>query len=200
MLTKSAPLIAIQTLHSLRNLYFISSRLGQIPFSQHTFVYLTCIDILSPFPAQAEAFLQEIRPTDTARIPEHPQQRCLDLYFLNTAEHLAFFLPSTTSENLLVQAATPYLATGNDPRLLEIFEAAHSVMLAVFACPQNQSIVVHHLLNYIENLFAVGLISSAPKILPHMTDTKPRPFHKICRGASFGLPSEHLYELQHHHH
>jgi len=156
ILTKSAPLVAIQTLHSLRNLYFISSRIGQNPFSQYTFVYLTCIDILSRFPAQAEAFLRDIRPTDTTRTPEHPQQRCLDLYFLNTAEQFAFFLPSTTSENLLVPAATPYLATGSDPRLLEIFEAAHSVMLAVFACPQNQSIVVHHLPNYVENVFAVG--------------------------------------------
>lgn len=119
-------------------------------------MYLTCIDILSRDSAQAEAFLRDIQPTDTTRIPEHPQQRCLDLYFLNTAEHFAFFLPSTTNENLLVQAATPYLATGNDPRLLEIFEAAHSVMLAMFTCPQNESIVVHYLPNYVENLFAVG--------------------------------------------
>lgn len=156
ILTSSALLIAIQTLHSLRNLYFISSRIGQNPFSQHTFVYLTCIDILSRYPTKAEAFLQDIGPTATTRIPEHPQQRCLDLYFLNTAEQCAFFLPSTTSENLLVPAATPYLATGSDPRLLEIFEAAHSVMLAVFACPQNQSILVHHLPNYIESVFAVG--------------------------------------------
>ncbi|MCJ1246000.1 hypothetical protein MMC30_003204 [Trapelia coarctata] len=148
-----APLIAIQTLHSLRNLYFISSRLGQNPFSQHTFLYMTCIDILSRYPAQAEAFLRDIQPADATRIPEHPQQRCLDLYFLNTAEHFAFFLPSIC-ESLLIQSATPYLATGNDPRLLEVFEAAHSVMLAVFACPQNQFIVVHHLPNYIENLFA----------------------------------------------
>ena len=147
--------MAIQTLQILRNLYFISSRLGANAFSQYTFVYLTAIDILSQYPVQTEAFLQDIRPTSTGSIPQHPLDRCHDLYFLNTAEHFTVVLSPELNEQLLIGAATPYLGLGSDPRLLEIFEAAHSVMLALLSAPQNSDLLARHIHPYVDALFKV---------------------------------------------
>ena len=147
--------MAIQTLQILRSLYFISSRLGANAFSQYTFVYLTAIDILLQYPVQTEAFLQDIRPTSAGSIPQHPLDRCHDLYFLNTAEHFTVVLFPELNEHLLIGAATPYLGLGSDPRLLEIFEAAHSVMLAVLSAPQNSNLLARHIHPYVDALFKV---------------------------------------------
>ncbi|KAF1983092.1 putative peroxisomal membrane protein Pex17 [Aulographum hederae CBS 113979] len=148
-----APVLAMQTLHILRNLYFLSSRLGATSFSQYTFVYLSALDIMSQYPIQADAFLKEIRPAQLGQIPKHPLDRCLNLYFLNTAEHFTLILPPQASEQLLVAAATPYLATGGNNNLLPIFEAAHSVMLAVFSAPQSAGVAAKHLPFYVDALF-----------------------------------------------
>ncbi|KAI9702464.1 MAG: hypothetical protein M1836_000944 [Candelina mexicana] len=152
---ESAPIIAVQILHTLRHLYFISSRLGSGAFSQYNFVSLTAIDILTNFPNQAENFLQDIRPCDLGRIPNHPLDRCLDLFFLNTAEHLTMIISPQVNENLLLVAASPYLIPGGNNSMLEIFEAAHSVMLAVLGAPQNVSLTSKHLSSYVNALFNV---------------------------------------------
>lgn len=147
--------MAIQTLQILRDLYFISSRLGADAFSQYTFVFLTAIDILSQFPVQAEAFLRKIRPSSAGSIPQHPLDRCLDLYFLNTTEHFTTVLSPELNEELLIDAATPYLGLGSDQRLLEIFESAHSVMLAVLSNPQNSGLLAKHIHPYVDVIFRV---------------------------------------------
>ena len=147
--------MAIQTLRILRDLYFISSRLGANAFSQYTFVFLTAIDILSQFPVQAEAFIREIRPSSAGSIPQHPLDRCLDLYFLNTTENFTTVLSPELNEELLVGAATPYLGLGSDHRLLEVFESAHSVMLAVLSAPQNANVLAKHVYPYVDVLFRV---------------------------------------------
>lgn len=149
--------MAIQILHILRNLYFVSSRMGSNAFSQHIFVYLSAIDVLSGYPIQAEAFLREIQPVEIGRIPQHPLERCHDLYFLNTSEHFSLILSMQTNEDLLVKAATPYLGLGGDQRLIEAFEAAHSVMLAVFSAPQNTDLTIRHLCPYFDALFQVRI-------------------------------------------
>ena len=156
LLTISAPFFAIQNLHILRNIHFISSRLGKDSFSQYVFVHLTSIDILSKYLVQAEAFLREIRPTDFGRISDHPYERCQDLYFFNTAEHFTLVLSPKTSEELLLGAAFPYLGTRSDSRLLELFEAAHSVVLAIFCASQNHELVVKNLPPYLDTLFEVS--------------------------------------------
>ena len=118
-------------------------------------MFLTAIDILSKFSVQAEAFLGEIRPSSTSSIPQHPLDRCLDLYFLNTAEHFTTVLSPELNEKLLIGAATPYLGLGSDQRLLEIFESAHSVMLAVLSAPQNPDLLAKHIHPYLDILFRV---------------------------------------------
>lgn len=158
-----APFMAIQTLQILRNLYFISSRLGANAFSQYTFVYLTAIDILSQYPLQAEAFLKDIQPASAGSLPQHPLDRCHDLYFLNTGEHFAIVLTPDLNEQLLVGAATPYLGMGSDQRLLEIFEAAHSVMLAVLSAPQNADLLARHIHSYVDALFRVFPQNLSPR-------------------------------------
>jgi hypothetical protein len=158
-----APVIVRQTLHSLRNLYFITSRLGTDSFTQYTFVYLTAIDILSKYPTQADAFLKEIRPGELGQIPDRPLERTLDLYFLNTAEHFTLVLSPQTNEELLVAAASPYLASGGNNHLLAIFEAAHSVMLAVMSAPQSVELTGKHIPFYIDALFRVFPENLSPR-------------------------------------
>ncbi|KAI9659556.1 MAG: hypothetical protein M1821_001815 [Bathelium mastoideum] len=147
--------IAISVLHVLRNLYFISSRRGSDSFSHYTFVYLTAIDILNSYPIQSDHFIHGIRPLELGRIPQHPLDRCLDLYFLNTAEHFTLTLSPSTNEELLVPATSPYLVSGGNHHLLPIFEAAHSVMLAVLSAPQSAALTAQHLPFYVDALFKV---------------------------------------------
>jgi hypothetical protein len=160
-----APVLTTQALHTLRHLYFVTSREGPASFSQHTFVYLTAIDILSAYPLHADKFLKSIAPSHLGQIPRHPLDRILDLYFLNTAEHFSLVLSTTTNEDLLVGSAVPYLAAGGNHDMLPIFEAAHSVMLAVLSAPQSADITAKHLPFYIDALF---------KVFPH--NLSPRQF------------------------
>ena len=163
MSADNSPFVAIQTLHILRDMYFISSRMGANSFSQYSFVYLTAIDVLSQYPVQAEAFLKNIRPTSQGQTPQHPMDRSLDLYFLNTVEHFAMILSPQANEELLVETATPYLGLASDPRLLEIFEAAHSVMLAVLSSPQNANLLARHVHPYVDALFRVFPQNLSPR-------------------------------------
>ncbi|KAJ4355868.1 uncharacterized protein N0V89_003889 [Didymosphaeria variabile] len=158
-----APVLASQALQTLRHLYFITSRLGPASFSQHTFVYLTAIDILSAYPMHADKFLKSIAPPQLGQIPRHPLDRILDLYFLNTAEHFSLVLPTATNEDLLVASAVPYLAAGGNHNMLPIFEAAHSVMLAVLSAPQSAKITAKHLPFYIDALFSVFPHNLSPR-------------------------------------
>ncbi|KKK18149.1 hypothetical protein AOCH_004844 [Aspergillus ochraceoroseus] len=150
-----APYLSMQALHILRNLYFISSRIGPNSSSQHTFVALAAVDILTQYPDLTENFLTSIKPHELGHIPEHPVERCLDLFFLNTSEHFTPVLSPKCAEDLLIQAALPYLPAGGNNHLLEIFEAAHSVVLAVCAIANNADVAAKHLPFYIDNLFAV---------------------------------------------
>ena len=59
------------------------------------------------------------------------------------------------NEELLVSVAIPYLGMGSDQRLVEIFESAHSVMLAVLSAPQNSNLLTKHMHPYVDVLFSV---------------------------------------------
>jgi hypothetical protein len=152
---RSAPSLSMQILQILRNLSFISFRIGQDASSQYVFVNLTAIDILAQYPDLAENFVRTIKPSELGQIPEHPLERCLDLFFLNTVEHFTLVLSPESNDELVISAALPYLASGGDNKLLEIFEAAHSVVLSVFAAPLNAEITAKYLPFYIDNLFMV---------------------------------------------
>lgn len=158
-----APTLAIQTLHILRDLYFISHRFGQHSSSQYTFVNYTAIDILNQFPIQAEAFLSSIRPPEIGTIPAHPLDRLNDLFFLNIAEHFTLVLRPEANTDLLINTAMPYVTINGDQRLNELYEAAHSVLLAVFAAPQNGSISAQYIPFYVETLLESFPASLTPR-------------------------------------
>lgn len=147
-------LLASRTLSTLRNLYFISSRLGHQAFSQYTFVYMAAVDMLSKQPSVVHAFLKEIKPSLSGSIPVHPHDRCLDLFFFNLAEHFTLALSAASSETLLLDTAMPYLEGGIDSRLMENFEAAHSLVLSAFSVPHNVDLVARRLPAYVDILFA----------------------------------------------
>jgi hypothetical protein len=148
-----APLLAMQCLHILRNLYFISSHLGQVSSSQYVFVSMVATDILAQYPEQAETFICSIRPSDQGQIPSHPADRCLDLFFFNTAEHFTLILSPKLNEDVVLAGAMPYLAAGASKFLMEIFEAAHSAVLSVLAGPHNEAVTARHLPFYLDAVF-----------------------------------------------
>jgi hypothetical protein len=148
----NAPMLAVQSLHVLRDTYFVAHRFGLLSSSQYMFVNFTAIDILSRYTTQCENFLETIRPTEFGKIPAHPLDRLFDLFFLNTAEHFTLVLPPRVNQELLFNAAAPYVDTHGDPRLGEIFEAAHSVMLAILAAPQNTEVAAKNIPFYVETL------------------------------------------------
>lgn len=158
-----APTLAIQTLHILRDMYFISHRFGQHSSSQYTFVNYTAIDILNQFPVQVEAFLSSIRPPEIGKIPAHPLDRLNDLFFLNIAEHFTLVLRPQANTDLLVSTAMPYITINGDQRLNELYEAAHSVLLAVFAAPQNGAISAEYIPFYVETLLESFPASLTPR-------------------------------------
>ncbi|KIW80275.1 hypothetical protein Z517_06890 [Fonsecaea pedrosoi CBS 271.37] len=168
----NCPSIAMQSLHILRDTYFIAHRFGLTSSSQYIFVNFTSIDILSQYLLQSENFLDSIRPADLGRIPPHPLDRLQDLFFLNTAEHFTLILSPQTNKDLLFSAATPYVDPQGDPRLAEIFEAAHSVVLAILAAPQNAELAGTIVPFYVETL-----LQSFPKPL------SPRQFRLAIKSV-----------------
>lgn len=143
-------------LNILRHLCFISTRLGTDTLTEYTFVYLAAIDILSQYPMSAGAFLKKIQPSEIGKIPRHPLDRSMDLFFLTAAEHLSSILDASVAEELLTPAASPYLITDGDPRLLPIFEAAHGVMLNVLAAPHNADLAASQIEPYASLLIQVA--------------------------------------------
>lgn len=178
------PIIATKSLHILRNLYFINVRVGHRSSSQYTFVYLTAIDILSQYLYLAQEFLEQIQPTTRNQIPGHPLDRCLDLFFLNTAEHFSLTLSPEVNERLLIAASLPYLAAGGNNNLLEIFEAAHSVVLAVLAAPRSADMAAKHLPYYVDTLFKVSsliqlsILRQFPRLLTPVLGISSKPLIK----------------------
>lgn len=113
------------------------------------------MDVLGAYPADVESFLRNIQPTQVGTAAAHPLDRTLDLFFLNTTEHFTLILPVHITADLLVPTVTAYLAAGGKGPLLPVFEAAHSVTLAVFSAPQNAQTTIGNLPFYIDSLFKV---------------------------------------------
>ncbi|KUJ19096.1 uncharacterized protein LY89DRAFT_780114 [Mollisia scopiformis] len=196
---QNAPMMTTQALLILKNIHFISSRFGPNSLSAYVFVNMTSIDILTRYPSASATFLRTIYPSQAGRIPSHPLQRNHDLFYLNTAEHFTLALSPADSEQLTVTPSQPYLSPTANSNLLEIFEAAHSAMLAVLASPRNAELTARVLPFYVESLFA-----SFPKNL------SPRQFRfafkaliQICTppnplASSQPMMAETLLEWLHH--
>lgn len=57
------------------------------------------------------------------------------------------------SKELLIPAVTSYLRAGADQNLIPVFEAAHSVTLALFSAPQNTDVTIENIPLYVDLLF-----------------------------------------------
>lgn len=150
----AAPGIAAKSLHILRNLFFVSSRNGNNAFQVYTFAYLTTIDILSRSVVASEGFLRDTRPSEVAAPTTH-LQRTLDLFYLNVAEHLPLNLSTEAAEFLVIKPASVYLSHDGPmtPAMVELFESAHSAILAVLSYPQHSSLTINMAPFYIVRLF-----------------------------------------------
>ncbi|KAL8952871.1 MAG: hypothetical protein Q9222_001229 [Ikaeria aurantiellina] len=133
--------------------------------SLYLLVYLAAVDTVSHSPVQAEHFINQIRPAAIGQMPNHPLDRLLDLYFLNTAEHLAGVLSTDVAVNLLILAASPYLGINDDSRLLETSEAGHSLMLATLSAPHNVAFAASRFEDYAKTLFQVYLNWTSPSAI-----------------------------------
>ncbi|KAI9665171.1 MAG: hypothetical protein M1831_002181 [Alyxoria varia] len=156
---QEATSLATQTLRTLRDLSFVSTRINMGSFAQYEFVFLTAVDILSTSPSDSESFLQESALSAMNGVPEHVHDQVLTLFLLNTAEHFSLSLSPAANESLLLACATPHLDKANHEKIQdtklsnELFEAAHSVTLSVFSAPQNADIASRHLPFYVDKLF-----------------------------------------------
>ncbi|KAI0480242.1 peroxin 8 [Xylariaceae sp. FL0804] len=175
----TAPTVAMKTLHTLRNLSFISSRGGASSFQVYTFTYMAALDILTRYPEACTAFLRETLPpplTGGINTPPPPVVQALTLFYLNTAEHLPLSLTTDAADALILAPATAHLAPSSSSWLtsasaapggrspasaapaptleLELFEAAHSAVLAVLSCPQHGALAAALLPFYVDALLA----------------------------------------------
>ncbi|KAK1983701.1 peroxin 8 [Colletotrichum cereale] len=151
-----APQVATKSLHTLRFLFFVSSRHGASAFQAYTFTYLTSLDILARFGDACVSFLGETKPPHAGAVPPSPLDRTLDLFHMNVSEHLPLNMPSEACDSLIVRPATAYLThTGTlTATMVELFEAAHSAVLSVLSCPHNSPLTVGLVPFYIDALFA----------------------------------------------
>ncbi|KAI4870774.1 peroxin 8 [Hypoxylon rubiginosum] len=165
-----APSVAAKTLHSLRNLSFISTRRGASSFQVYTFTYLTSLDTITRYPDACVSFLQETQPPppQTGNVVPSPVVQATTLFYLNTAEHLPLALPTPACEALVIAPAAAYLSptswltcpsntnTSSPPSslTLELFESAHSAVLSALSCPQHAAVAASLVPFYVDALLA----------------------------------------------
>ncbi|KAI1777607.1 peroxin 8 [Hypoxylon cercidicola] len=161
-----APSVAAKTLHSLRNLSFISTRQGASSFQVYTFTYLTSLDIITRYPDACVSFLQETQPPlpQTGNVVPSPVIQATTLFYLNTAEHLPLALRTPACEALVITPAAAYLSStswltspANNPQAsltLELFESAHSAVLSALSCPEHSAVAASLIPFYVEALLA----------------------------------------------
>lgn len=164
-----APQMSAKALRVLHGLDFVASHDGAGHFQAYRFAYLASIDILARYPPAVAGFLSQILaarpPSRTNTTADEPLRLTSDLFYLNIAEHFAAVLPAEACDRLLIQPALPYVAPSNvashlpshiaySPRMVEVFEAAHSATLSILSCPHNAAIAAALGPLYAEALFA----------------------------------------------
>ncbi|KAI0834775.1 peroxin 8 [Hypoxylon sp. FL0890] len=162
-----APTMATKTLHILRNLSFISTRQDAGAFQVYEFTYLTSLDIITRYPDACVSYLQDTQPPSpqNGNVVPSPAIQALTLFYLNTAEHLPFSLPTPAAETLIITPATAHLSPttswltspANNPQsslTLQLFESSHACVLSVLSCPQHSSLAAQLIPFYIDVLLS----------------------------------------------
>ncbi|RKF58105.1 Peroxisomal membrane protein PEX17 [Golovinomyces cichoracearum] len=194
-----ALITASRTLQMLKNIHFMTSRLGSTRFSVYAFVNLSSIDILSQHPPSVVSYLRSIYPPASGVIRRSCVKRSHDLFYLNLAEHFSAVLEPADAELLIIPVCTPYIELQENMEFTEIFEAAHSVMLSLFTAPQNSDLTVKSLPSYIEKL-----LTCFPNYLgPQQFRFAFKALIQICTppnplGTTQPMMAEALLEVLHH--
>lgn len=149
------PVISRKILHICRGFYFITARIGPGAFSSYNFVYLTAVDLLSVYQVHAESFTQDLASAQPGTIPPALPDRLLDLFYLNTLEHLLPMLPRPLLESTVLPVAAPYLTLSPPtPALRPLFEAAHALLLSVISAPPHAELAADIVPFYVDAVFA----------------------------------------------
>lgn len=194
-----ALITAAQGLLMLKNMNFMTTRFGSTQFSAYAFVNFTSIDILTLDTPSVKNFLYSISPQISDKIPADPLERDHHLFFLNVAEHLLVDLDTEDTESLITPICMLYLLPKEKVRFLQLFEAAHSVMLSIFISPQNEKLATKLLPSYIEILLA----SFPDNLSPEQFRIAFKTLIQVCTppnplGTSQPLMAEALLEVLHH--
>ncbi|KAF8245069.1 hypothetical protein K440DRAFT_663059 [Wilcoxina mikolae CBS 423.85] len=127
---ENGPVIASKILETLRDQYFVTSRMGTRAFAAYNFVQYAAIDLLTSCPDYTEKFIISIVPTQVGQIPFLFSDRLYDLYYLNLCEQVVPVLSPKINANIIIPSLSAYLVADHEEILHSHFEAAHSVVLA----------------------------------------------------------------------
>ncbi len=147
-------MIASKSLHVLRNLFFISSQKGVNSFEAYHFVQMASLDTITLHPAACVDFLTVIKRTYQS-VATDPLELSMDLFYLQTAEHLPLALPPDACNALVVAPATPYLnpASSVSDRMRELFGGCTCRGPLRDILPRNEALTADLVGSYIERLF-----------------------------------------------
>ncbi|KAG6333814.1 hypothetical protein ID866_5274 [Astraeus odoratus] len=131
----AAPSLSLAVLRTLSHLAFVIEKFGgaghgAFPELKRTF-YLA-LDILAEHQAESEHFVQQSCEglwSDTGNL-SHPVRRAKKAFALSAIEQLISVLSASAIRTFVLPFCSPHL---DDARHREIFEAAHSVVLAILS-------------------------------------------------------------------
>ncbi|KAL4080947.1 hypothetical protein J3A83DRAFT_4203554 [Scleroderma citrinum] len=141
-----APLLALSVLRNLSHLAFVIQKFGGAghgAFQELKRAFYLALDILAVHKAESEHFVQQLceglwsNPHDLS----HPVQQAKKAFALSAIEQLVPALSTPTIKTFVLPFCSPHL---NDTSHREIFEAAHSVVLAIFSHGAQNPIDTQH--------------------------------------------------------
>ena len=118
--------LAHRIISSYAYLYFITSKFGHDGFTTYKQVFYAAMDVLAQNPARCLDLVREIEPSN--KDISDPMSRARVVYYLNMVEQVVSLMPDEQLEAIL-RLLSPYLS---DSDHVDLFEASHSVVLAIF--------------------------------------------------------------------
>ncbi|KAI6030700.1 hypothetical protein F5J12DRAFT_918847 [Pisolithus orientalis] len=131
----AAPSLALAVLRSLYHLAFVIEKFGgagHSAFPELKRAFYLPLDVLAGHKAESEHLVQQLceESWSNAYDLSHPVQRAKKAFALSTIEQLIPVLPTSGIETYVLPFCSPHL---DDARYHDVFEAAHSVVLAIFS-------------------------------------------------------------------
>ncbi|BFZ60355.1 hypothetical protein YB2330_001391 [Saitoella coloradoensis] len=138
----------VQIMH---NLYFITARIGGDTVATYDFTFRVALDIICQRPGEADKLLTEMAPSVQPETIYHPINMSTSLFFLNMSEHLAPVISPLLFKEIVFPVAQAYMKTPVQVPCRPLFEAAHSVVLALIMAPQMKEMASEVVVGYAQN-------------------------------------------------